>query len=144
MQRLGILTARQGLLTSFPGTLQYRFEPITLREAAARGHVRFLTICLADPNYRIVSTSRVSPQRLDWWVQDAFLHAYLAERGLPAELRQVIVTQSTDSSNELLTEDGAAQNRAETAWERTRMMAEVNGFQWKHNWIDVNLRSVSE
>jgi len=60
-------------------------------------------------------------------VQDAIPYAYLRERGLPVELRQDIVTQCMGSSNNRLTEDEAAQFRAETAWERTRMMAEVNG-----------------
>lgn len=61
MQELGSVSVSEGRVITFPNTLQYRISPIELRDPLRPGHVRFPTLCLADPNYHVVSTKRVVP-----------------------------------------------------------------------------------
>jgi len=139
MQVLGAVSAaRTGRLLSFPNTLQYRLEPLALADPSQPGHVRLLAVCLADPHYRLVSTARVPPQDFSWWLRDAFPDAYLAARGVPLEIRDKIAAYCapTTGQSQFMTGEEVMEFRERTAWERTRIMAEVNRLYWHNNWPD--------
>ncbi|SPO04465.1 uncharacterized protein DNG_07150 [Cephalotrichum gorgonifer] len=104
----------------------YRMGPVELRDPLKPGHVRFLTLCLADPNYRLVSTKRVVPQRLDWWMRDVFPWAHLVRKGLPAELVCQIAEEATD---QVIAPQEARELWFRASREKERMMAELNSVE---------------
>ena len=59
------------------------------------GRFRFITLWLADPHMRLISTANVPPQRVDWWA-DAVLggsEPQAARGNMPPELLRVLVDQ---------------------------------------------------
>ena len=117
------MSVLEGKLVAFPNTLQYRIGPVVLHDPSKPGHVRFLTLCLADPNHHLVSMKRVVPQRFDWWLQEVFPLAYLVIKGLPPELVHLI---AEESRGQFITPDEARELRYRAARERERVMAELN------------------
>ncbi|CAI4215897.1 unnamed protein product [Parascedosporium putredinis] len=102
------------------------------------GHIRFLTLYLVDPNYTLVSTSRVPPQSFDWWVQDVFPATFLASKGLPEELRCAVAEEACGS---LFTEEQSAEFRERLLRERKRVMAELGRILY-HFRFDFELEPV--
>jgi len=143
-QAMGTVAAREGRLLTFPATMLYRLEPLELADPSRPGHVRFVTLCLSDPNYRVVSTGRVPPTRRDWWLRDVFPAAFLAGKGLPAEIRDRIAELAFEPEGHLLNEEEAREYRVWTAWERTRIMAELQSGYWAHDWHLTDFGSGSE
>jgi hypothetical protein len=92
-QELGSVSIRQGGLITFPNCLRHRLESFELVDKARPGRCRFLTLWLVDPSYRICSTRNVSPQRLDWWEQEARSHLSSAYP-LPQELADQIIAET--------------------------------------------------
>ncbi|KFZ15934.1 hypothetical protein V502_05326 [Pseudogymnoascus sp. VKM F-4520 (FW-2644)] len=92
-QEIGYISAPQGRLITWPNTLQYRFEPVTLVDATIPGHCRFLMLSLVDPHYRVCSTRNVPPQEHAWWAEE--VHKTLALRQIPLEIA-VMITEMTD------------------------------------------------
>ncbi|CAI4211870.1 unnamed protein product [Parascedosporium putredinis] len=124
LQDVGSVTAPVGRPLSFPSTLQHRRGPIELLDPTKPGHVHLLKIHLADPWYRVVSTSRVAPQQFDWWLEDCFPDAFLKSCGLPAELREGIRAEVGGAP--FLSREEAAEFRDRMERERARLMMEVN------------------
>jgi len=124
-QELGSISISEGAFIAFPSILQYRMGPVELEDASKPGHIRFLSIFLVDPNYRIVSTRRVVPQRLDWWMRDVFPGSYLRNAGIPAELFNQILNEAARESP-VITPSQAREFRSRMLRENERMMAEVN------------------
>lgn len=92
-QEIGYISAPQGRLITWPNTLQYRFEPVTLVDSTIPGHCRFVMLSLVDPHYRICSTRNVPPQEHAWWAEE--VHKILALRQIPLEIA-VMITDMTD------------------------------------------------
>ncbi|GIC88817.1 DUF4246 domain-containing protein [Aspergillus udagawae] len=70
LQDLGsIATTNNGRLLAWPNTLRYKAEPFSLLDSSRPGHLRYITIHLVDPHYRICSTRNVPPQQHDWWLK---------------------------------------------------------------------------
>jgi len=136
-QAMGTVVARQGRLLTFPATMLYRMEPLELADQARPGRVRFITACLADPHYRVVSTGRVPPMRWDWWLRDVFPAAFLAGKGLPAEIRDRIAELAFEPGGHFVDEEEAREYRSRTAWERTRILAEMKSLYWTHQWTSI-------
>ncbi|KAE8144643.1 hypothetical protein BDV25DRAFT_171273 [Aspergillus avenaceus] len=93
VQELGSVSINQGRLVVFPNVLHHRMEPFELISKSRPGHLRFLTMWLVDPYYRICSTRNVPPQRHDWWAQEAqslITSAY----SLPPELTTMIMNKT--------------------------------------------------
>ncbi|GIK05380.1 hypothetical protein Aspvir_009489 [Aspergillus viridinutans] len=68
LQNLGsIATSNNGQLLAWPNTLRYKVEPFSLVDSSRPGHLRYITIHLVDPHYRICSIRNVPPQQHDWW-----------------------------------------------------------------------------
>lgn len=97
--------------------------PVELCGLSKPGHVRFLTLCLADPNHHLVSSKRVVPQRLDWWMQEVFLLEYLAGKGLPPEL---VCQIAEEARGQIIMPDEARELWCRASRERERKMAELN------------------
>jgi hypothetical protein len=74
----------------------------------------------------------VPPQDFGWWRRDAFLDTYLAARGLPPEVRDLIAEYAFVPDGPLLNRAEVAAFRADTAWERVRVAAEVNRLLWSY------------
>lgn len=70
IQHIGNLDMRQGRLVTFPNIWQTRLLPFELADKSRPGHFKILVLHLIDPNRRIISTSRVPPQRRDWWAKE--------------------------------------------------------------------------
>ena len=81
LQKLSSVSVREGRMIAFPNTLQYRLGPAELCDPTRPGYIYFLTLCLADPNYRLISTGRVVPQRYDWWMKESLSWGIPYEQG---------------------------------------------------------------
>lgn len=67
LQTLGsIPISRNGQLLTWPSTLRSKAEPFSLVDPLRPGHLRFATLWLVDPYYRICSTQNVPPQDISW------------------------------------------------------------------------------
>ncbi|PYH85253.1 hypothetical protein BO82DRAFT_380854 [Aspergillus uvarum CBS 121591] len=67
LQILGsIPISRAGALLAWPSTLRSKAESFTLHDPAKPGRLRFVTLWLVDPHYRICSTQNVPPQNPTW------------------------------------------------------------------------------
>ncbi|KAJ5156925.1 Protein of unknown function DUF4246 [Penicillium canariense] len=66
-QTLGsIPISRIGQFLTWPNTLRSKAEPFGLADPSQPGHLRFATLWLVDPHYRVCSTLNVPPQDLGW------------------------------------------------------------------------------
>lgn len=67
LQTLGsIPISRIGQFLGWPNTLRSRAESFGLADPLQPGRLRFATLCLVDPHYRIFSTQNVPPQDPSW------------------------------------------------------------------------------
>ncbi|KXG50195.1 Protein of unknown function DUF4246 [Penicillium griseofulvum] len=55
-----------GQLLAWPNTLRSKVEPFSLADPSRSGYLRFVTLWLVDPHYRICSTRNVPPQDPTW------------------------------------------------------------------------------
>jgi len=86
VQKLGSVAPRPGRLVAFPNTLESKFESVVIGDEERPGRLRWLTLELVDPHYRVCSTRNVPPQQHSWWAEAALAQVDWVERGLPAEL----------------------------------------------------------
>jgi hypothetical protein len=67
LQTLGsIPISRIGQFLAWPNTLRSKAESFSLADPLRPGHLRFATLWLVDPHYRICSTRNVPPQDPSW------------------------------------------------------------------------------
>ncbi len=81
--------AAQGRLVAFPNTIEHRLELFRLIDATRPGRLRWLTLHLVDPHYRICSTRNAPPQQHSWWA--APVRRALASQGIPAEIIDMVL-----------------------------------------------------
>lgn len=68
LQILGsIPISRIGQFLAWPNTLRSKAESFGLADLSRPGHLRFATLWLVDPHYRICSTRNVPPQDSSWF-----------------------------------------------------------------------------
>jgi hypothetical protein len=70
VMEFGSVVTREGRLLTFPNVLQHRVNSFKLADPSKPGHRKILAMFLVDPHIRILSTSKVPPQRADWWSQE--------------------------------------------------------------------------
>ncbi|RWA14548.1 hypothetical protein EKO27_g614 [Xylaria grammica] len=70
LQWLGSVVTREGRFIAFPNVLAHQVEPFELTDNSRPGHRKILAMFLVDPNFRVLSTSVVPPQRKDWWARE--------------------------------------------------------------------------
>lgn len=85
LQDVGSVSIRPGRIIAFPNVMESRFQPFQLTDPLRSGHIRFITIYLVDPHYRICSTRNVPPQQHGWWAEMA--SHLLMQKGLPREIQ---------------------------------------------------------
>ncbi|KAF8885779.1 hypothetical protein BD779DRAFT_658321 [Infundibulicybe gibba] len=90
VQEIGSIKTKEGRLITFPNILQYQVQPFSLADLSKPGHCKVLTLCLVDPNIRIISTANVPCQRRDWWREKAIKNGPHRLRNLPLELQDLI------------------------------------------------------
>ncbi|KAF8636846.1 hypothetical protein AX17_003220 [Amanita inopinata Kibby_2008] len=70
-QSPGALLAKEGRLMTYPNLVEHKTESFKLADPTKKGHLKLLTLYLADPKIRIISTANIPCQRQDWW-REAF------------------------------------------------------------------------
>ncbi|KAF8587909.1 hypothetical protein K439DRAFT_1385260 [Ramaria rubella] len=100
-QFLGTVTTPKDRCICFPNGMQHHLSPFKLIDPTKPGHRKTLVFFLIDPNQRVMSTSEVLPQQLEW-----FLHEIRCQTGtrltrLPPELFDLIC----DAVRSLVDED---------------------------------------
>lgn len=86
---LGSVVTRAGRLLAFPNVVQHRVNPFRLADPSKPGHRKILAMFLVDPHIPILSTSKVPPQRVDWWSPEIRKADWL--EALPAEVFNNVV-----------------------------------------------------
>ncbi|KAJ5898051.1 hypothetical protein N7504_008339 [Penicillium tannophilum] len=67
LQTMGSIPISQnGQFLAWPNTLRSKAEPFSLADPLRPGYLRFATLWLVDPHYRICSTQNVPPQDPSW------------------------------------------------------------------------------
>lgn len=89
IQRIGKVELRTGRLVTFPNVMESRLSACHLLDHTREGHIRFVSLYLVDPHYRICSTRNVPAQQHDWWA--GIVSPLLQQKGLPVELCEVII-----------------------------------------------------
>ncbi|KAI0099428.1 hypothetical protein F4814DRAFT_113935 [Daldinia grandis] len=69
-QEIGSVLTRPGRLLAFPNVFQHQVQPFRLEDPTKPGHRKILAMFLVDPNFRVLSTGVVPPQRRDWWAPE--------------------------------------------------------------------------
>ncbi|KAJ2912666.1 hypothetical protein MD484_g7746, partial [Candolleomyces efflorescens] len=69
MQVMGTVKTLEGRLITFPNILHHRVGRFKLADRTKPGHRKIIALFLVDPNVRVLSTSSVPCQQLDWWKQ---------------------------------------------------------------------------
>lgn len=60
-----------GRMVAFPTVMEHRLRPFRLVDETKSGHLRWMTLYLVDPHYRVCSTRNVLPQQHEWWLEIA-------------------------------------------------------------------------
>lgn len=129
VQHIGDVDLREGRLITFPNIWQTRLLPFELVDKKRPGRVKILTLHLIDPSRRIISTSRVPPQRRDWWADEVRLRNAVLWR-LPNEIWMKIVNEvgglplSPDQAEQMRNE--FLEERAEFHIKQTKAMMDYS------------------
>ncbi|KAG9905034.1 hypothetical protein KCV05_g5609, partial [Aureobasidium melanogenum] len=98
IQSLGSVLCKEGRLLAFPNVLQHNVGSFQLEDHTRDGTRKILALFLVDPHVRILSTSKVPPQRKDWWQSE--LHKQREHihklKTLPTELMEQVFEDVTD------------------------------------------------
>ncbi|KAI8586357.1 hypothetical protein BDZ88DRAFT_455099 [Geranomyces variabilis] len=119
-QHLGAIDAIEGRCIAFPNNFQHRVEPFTLTDASKPGHLKTLTF--VDPAGRRLSTARVPPQRVDWFVDQLRTSD---PRGLTNWLPNEVWKRIAEDAG-LTTHEQACEHRAELRKERVEGLLEAD------------------
>lgn len=99
-QPIGAIEMRPGRLITFPNVMEHYLNAVWLKDPSRDGHIRFVSLWLVDPHYRICSTRNTPAQQHDWWWAEAVIMT-LQLTGLPLEICEVIVGFCPDSPVEV-------------------------------------------
>ncbi|KAI9931501.1 hypothetical protein MW887_010076 [Aspergillus wentii] len=69
-QIVGKIKCKSGRVVMYPSTVQHRINRFNLADKGKAGYTKAIAMFLVDPNIRIISTSNIPPQRLDWAFDD--------------------------------------------------------------------------
>ena len=96
IQNLGSVLCKQGRLLAFPNVLQHNVGSFELEDHTRQGERKILALFLVDPHVRIPSTSKVPPQRKDWWQSELQREHIDKLKTLPNELMEQVFNDVTD------------------------------------------------
>lgn len=135
VMEFGSVVTRVGRLLTFPNTVQHRVNPFKLADPSKSGHRKILAMFLVDPNIPILSTSKVPPQRADWWSTE--LRKVDRLETLPAEIFNHIVDgvvglpmswqDAVEIREKLMAERGALAEEFNTVIEEVSMFRRCHG-----------------
>lgn len=124
LQDLGSISIpAAGRFIAWSNTLRYKAEAFRLKDPSRPGHLRYITLWLVDPHYRICSTRNVPPQQHSWWSKAALRAPKLSE-SLPAELVKM-VDEQTDGWP--MSPEVAREIREQTESEREMALEQLRG-----------------
>ncbi|KAI1335695.1 hypothetical protein F5Y15DRAFT_408961 [Xylariaceae sp. FL0016] len=98
-QDYGSVETKEGRLLAFPNVFQHRVSPFRLADPTKPGHRRFIALWLVDPTKRVMSTAKVPPQQMSWWLEAALGSGKSASsvlEGLPAEILMLMKDSGVD------------------------------------------------
>lgn len=125
LQELGSIPIPcSGRFIAWSNTLRYKLGSFGLKNPSRAGHLRYITLWLVDPHYRICSTRNVPPQQHTWWSQAALQASKLSE-SFPAELVEMI-KERTESWP--MSADKAIEVRDQTVAERDAALEQLRGY----------------
>lgn len=98
IQNLGSVLCKQGRLLAFPNVLQHNVGSFQLEDHTRQGERKILALFLVDPHVRILSTSKVPPQRKDWWQSELHKQREYIDKlkTLPNELMEQVFEDVID------------------------------------------------
>lgn len=88
VQEIGGITCKEGRAVTWPNVLQHRVT-VRLKDRSKPGHCKAMNLMLVDPNIRIISTSNVPPQRLDWLDESEGLQKLLADPTVSEQVQRL-------------------------------------------------------
>lgn len=115
----GIIT-KQDRCIAFPNIYQHQVQPFELVDKTKSGTRQILVFFLINPQQRILSTSEVPPQRMDWISKDGILSE--VDMRLPAEL----VEQVKEHMDWPMSLEVAKEHRLKLMKERKFFVASTN------------------
>lgn len=100
LQTLGSISIlRKGQFIAWPNAMRYKAEPLKLADPTQPGHLRFVTLWLVDPHYRICSTQNVPPQNPDWMGPSHAMQAKPVSNTMSADQAERYRKQMKDDRN---------------------------------------------
>lgn len=137
IQHMADVNLREGRVVTYPNIFQTRLLPFELLDKSQSGHVKLLIVHLIDPQRRMLSTSMVPSQRLDWWAEEVRRKNARLWR-LPNEIWNRILENVENfpvgiEEGEVMRQEFMAE-RAE--FQRKQMEAMMNHGSWDLEWED--------
>ena len=137
-QYLGSFVAREGRAIVFPNLYQHKVEPFSLADPTKPGKRTIVAFFLCDPTMRVLSTSDIPPQQVDW-MRDIFYSTSVTPSrflSLPPEIKDRIL--DTLLANEiLLDKKGADKVRDALMTERSKFVKSQNEaiYEREFRWV---------
>ena len=91
-QHLGAVSTLAGRCIGFPNVLQHKVSGFELADPLKPGHRKILVLFLVDPCKRVLSTSSVPPQQMDWYLQELKFVKRLQEPEMPCDVFEHIMS----------------------------------------------------
>ncbi|KAH8809576.1 hypothetical protein DL96DRAFT_1821843 [Flagelloscypha sp. PMI_526] len=122
VQTRGFVPTHAGTCLAFPNIYQHRISEFELLDPTKPGHRKIVALFLVDPNNSIPSATTVPPQQAAWFREKVHQDASSSIGALPAEIKDMIVT----NIDGLMTREEAEDIRLELMKERSTFVGEYN------------------
>ncbi|KAH9940085.1 uncharacterized protein BXZ73DRAFT_43335 [Epithele typhae] len=121
-QVLGHIVAAEDKCVAFPNVYQHHVDPFELEDKTRPGHRKILALFLVNPDVRILSTTDVPPQQLEWAMEEAEKAPDL--QSLPRELLDMVAGFATEDG--LMSREEAEEHRESLMEERSAFVDRQN------------------
>ncbi|KAH9940080.1 uncharacterized protein BXZ73DRAFT_43065 [Epithele typhae] len=121
-QVLGHIVATADKCVAFPNVYQHHVDPFELEDKTRAGHRKILALFLVNPDVRILSTTDVPPQQLEWAMKEA--EKAPGVQSLPRELLDMVAGFATEDG--LMSREEAEEHRESLMEERSAFVDREN------------------
>ncbi|KAH8798077.1 hypothetical protein DL96DRAFT_1781872 [Flagelloscypha sp. PMI_526] len=122
VQTRGAVPTNAGMCLAFPNIYQHCVSEFELLDKTKPGHRKIVALFLVDPNNSIPSATTVAPQQATWFREKVHEDVSSVIGSLPAELKDIIVT----NVDNLMTRIEAEEIRLELMKERSTFVGVYN------------------
>ncbi|KAH8809570.1 hypothetical protein DL96DRAFT_1685780 [Flagelloscypha sp. PMI_526] len=122
VQTRGAVPTNAGMCLAFPNIYQHCVSQFELLDETKPGHRKIVALFLVDPNNAIPSATTIPPQQAAWFKEKVHQDASSAIGSLPAELKDIIVSNIPN----LMTRSDAEDIRLELMKERSTFVGVYN------------------